>query len=115
MLPHLACRGLTFGTVSGWTPFTNTALFLQLRMCQMMAQWRLMKTICWDYLQVAQGQMDGLSAAREQLEERLEQQILATRRTVQDHASQAATVSHSPMHASRSALHRPSKLALGVL
>ena len=43
-------------------------------------------------LQVAQGQMDGLVASREQMQERLEQQILATRRTVQDHASQAATV-----------------------
>ena len=52
---------------------------------------------CWDWQrQVAQGQMDGLAASKQQLEERLEQQILATRRTVQDHAAQAALVTPCP-------------------
>lgn len=43
-------------------------------------------------MQVAQGHMDGLAAGKEQLQERLEQQILTTRRTLQDHAAQAAQV-----------------------
>ena len=40
--------------------------------------------------------MDGLAAGKEQLQERLEQQILATRRTIQDHATQAALVQSTP-------------------
>lgn len=47
-------------------------------------------------VQVAQGHMDGLEAGKEQLQERLEQQILTTRRTLQDHATQAALVCPLP-------------------